>query len=89
MDHEKHGCVWPPLRPRGRRPHGELHRSTSELTVSDWVLLLTSGLQLGARNHHGYKRGMADAGTSRVRARQVVLRFVSIAFYQAPYGVPS
>ena len=49
-------------------------RSTSKLTVSDWVLLLTPGLQLGARNHHGYKRGMADASTSRVRARQVVLR---------------
>ena len=84
MDHEKHGCVWPPLRPRGRRPHGELHRSTSELTVSDWVLLFTSDLELRARNHHGYKRGMADASTSRVRARRLVLRFVFGPLGQAP-----
>ena len=47
----------------------ELHRSTSKLIVSDWVLLFTSDLELRARNHHGYKRGMADASTSRVRAR--------------------
>ena len=58
--------------------------STSELTVSDWVLLLTPGLQHGARNHHGYKRGMADASTSRVRDDAAFLRFLFIPFRQAP-----
>ena len=48
--------------------------STSELIVSDCELLFTPGLQLRARNHHGYKRGMADASTSRVRAPKVFLR---------------
>ena len=52
------------LRPRGRRPHGELDRSRSELTVSDWVLELTSDFHGGTHHHHGYKRGMADALTS-------------------------
>ena len=55
--------------------------STSELIVSDYELLVTPGLQLRARNHHGYKRGMADAGTSRVR---LVLRLLSFTFRQAP-----
>ena len=84
MDHEKHGCVW--------HIHGVVRGdlmvstlwSTSELIVSDYEFLFTPGLQHGARNHHGYKCGMADAGTSRVRDRQVFLRFVSITFYQAP-----
>ena len=58
--------------------------STSELTVSDWVLLLTLGLQHCARNHHGYKRGMADASTSRVRGRRLVLRLLFGSIGPAP-----
>ena len=88
MEHDKHGCVWHPLRPRGRRPHGELDRSRSELTVREWELILTSDLQLGARNHHSYKCGMADATTSRVRGRRLVLRLVHGAIRQAPYPIP-
>ena len=84
MDHEKHGCVW--------HIHGVVRAdhvvsalwSTSELIVSDYELLFTPGLQLGARNHHGYKRGMADAGTSRVRGRRLFLRLLSFTFRQAP-----
>ena len=82
MEHEKHGCVW--------HIHGVVRGdhmvsalwSTSELIVSDYELLVTPGLQLRARNHHGYKRGMADAGTSRVRGRRLVLRFVFGPFRQ-------
>ena len=85
MDHEKHGCVW--------HIHGVVRAdhmvsalwSTSELIVSDYELLFTPGLQLRARNHHGYKCGMADAGTSRVRGRRLVLRLLSFTFRQAPY----
>ena len=58
--------------------------ATSELTVSDCV-----GDRLGKvygrmRHHHGYKRGMADASTSRVRARRLVLRLVFGPLGQAP-----
>ena len=87
MEHEKHGCPAMPLRPRGWRPHGELDRSRSELTVREWELILTSDLQLRARNHHSYKCGMADASTSRVRGRQMVLRLVIGPFGQAPYAL--
>ena len=74
MEREKHGCVW--------HIHDAVcadhvvspDRSTSELTVSDWVLELTSDFHGCTHHHHGYKRGMADASTSRVRARQVFLR---------------
>ena len=41
-------------------------------------------LYLTVRHHHGYKRGMADAGTSRVRGRRLVLRLLSFTFRQAP-----
>ena len=84
VEHEKHGCVW--------HFHGVVRGdhvlsplwSTSELTVSDWVLGFLRDLQLGARNHHSYKCGMADATTSRVRARQVILRLLHGAIRQAP-----
>ena len=52
-------------------------RSTSELTVSDCVGDRLGKVYGGMRHHHGYKRGMADASTSRVRARQVFLRLPS------------
>ena len=86
MDHEKHGCVW--------HIHGVVRGdhmvsalwSTSELIVSDCV-----GDRLGKvygrmRRHHGYKRGMADASTSRVRARRLVLRFLFASIGPAPYN---
>ena len=49
-------------------------RSTSELTVSYCVGDRLGKLYSDRRHHHGYKRGMADASISRVRARQVFLR---------------
>ena len=63
-EHEKHGCVW--------HIHGVVRGdhvvsplwSTSELTVCDWVLGLTSDLHSRVRYHHGHKRGMANALTS-------------------------
>ena len=87
MDHEKHGCVW--------HIHGVVRGdhmvsalwSKSELIVSGCVGDRLGKLYPGTRNHHGYKRGMADAGTSRVRARRLVLRFLFIPFRQAPYAV--
>ena len=85
MEHEKHGCVWPPLRPRGRRPHGELHRSTPKLAVSHHVLLFPSDLHGRTRYHHGHKRGMADALASRLCGTKVFLRLLHGAIYQAPY----
>ena len=51
-------------------------RSTSELTVSDCIGDRLGKLYGRMRHHHGYKRGMADASTSRVRGSLVVLRFV-------------
>ena len=83
MEHEKHGCVW--LRwsaVRGEHMISPLW-STSELLVSDSVLGLTSDLQLRARNRRVSKCGMADASTSRVRGRSLVLRFLFIPFGQA------
>ena len=74
MDHEKHGCVCHPLHPRGRRLHGELDWSRSELTVSECVGDRLGKLYGRMHNHHSYKCGMADATTSQVRARQVGLR---------------
>ena len=59
-------------------------RSTSELTVSNWVLLLTPGLDGGTWHHHGYKRGMADASTSRVRGSLVFLRLSGYAERATP-----
>ena len=76
MQHEKHGQVWHPLRPCGRRPHGELDWSRSELTVSDWVLELTSDFHGGTHYHHGHKRGMADVFGSSPPCFFAVLRFL-------------
>ena len=42
--------------------------STSELTVYLHVHHFASGLKRKVRRDHGYKRGMADAITKRVRA---------------------
>ena len=39
------------------------------------------------RNHHGYKRGMTDTRTSRVRDGAVFLRFLWITAY-FPAGPP-
>ena len=87
VDPEKHGWVW--------HIHGVVRAdhvvstlwSTSELTVYLHVHRLTSGLKRGTGRDHGYKRGMADAITSRVRARLPILRLLHLGiptFRQAP-----
>ena len=48
--------------------------ATSEPTVSDCVGDRPGKLYLEVRHRHRYKRGMADASTSRVRARRLFLR---------------
>ena len=68
------------------RSHCELTKRVPAeplITVSDWDLISRKKASR-TRHHHGYKRSMADAGTSRVRARQVVLRLVHGAIRQAP-----
>ena len=73
---QKPQCVWQHLcgADRGELLEGP-DRSTSELTVADCVGDRLGKVYGGMRHHHGYKRGMADASTSRVRARSLVLRF--------------
>ena len=66
---------------RGRRPHGELHRSTSELTVSDRTIDRLGKVHGRTRHHHSYRCGMADARTSRVRERRSLLRLGLLSFY--------
>ena len=76
---QKAGCVWQHLCSADRSELLEgSDRSTSELTVADCVGDKLGKLYGCMRHRHGYKRGMADASTSRVRAPKVVLR---LSFY--------
>ena len=76
MEREKHGCVWH-IHDAVRADHVvSPDRSTSELTVSDCVGDRLGKLYGRMRHRHGYKCGMADASTSRVRGRHLVLPFV-------------
>ena len=84
VEQDKHGCLAPPCGVvRGDHVVSPLW-STSELTVSDRSIARLGKLYGGTRHHHGYKRGMADARTSRVRERRSFLRFLSFTFRQAP-----
>ena len=84
MEHEKHGCLAPPCGAVRADLVDSPDRSTSELTVSDCVGDRLGKLYGRMRQHHGYKRGMADASTSAVRAPKAFLRFLSFTFRQAP-----
>ena len=86
MEHEKHGCVWHPLRPRGRRPHGELHRSTSKLAVYLHVHRLTSGLKCNTVRVMAVTGQEADERVGEECAPNRFLRFLFIPFGQAPYA---
>ena len=58
--------VFPPsMQLRSGHHQNHVEELTSELTVSDWVLLLTSGLQLGARNYHSYNSHSVIDGIRR------------------------
>ena len=83
MEHEKHGCVW--------HFHGVVRGdhvvsplwSTSELTVCDRDILVTPGLQLGARRDVVVHGQWTDTAVGEVRDDAVVLRFLFIPFRQA------
>ena len=63
--------------------------STSELTVCLQVHRFASGLKRGTGRDHSYKRHATHKRRCGVRASLPILRFVSIAFYQAPYASAS
>ena len=86
---QKPQCVWQHLCSADRSELLEgSDRSTSELTVADCVGDRLGKLYGRMRHRHGYKRGMADASTSRVRGRHLDSgpSFAIIYFPAGPVG---